>query len=35
MESCDRSSRVSYRVYAPDDKTFTLARFAPSQEARE
>jgi hypothetical protein len=32
QDSCDRSSRVSYRVYAPDN-TFTLARFREGQEA--
>lgn len=32
LESCDRSSRVSYRVYAPNNKT-TLAQFRAEQEA--
>lgn len=31
LDSCDRSSRVSYRILAPDN-AFTLARFRSEQE---
>ena len=31
QDSCDRSSRVSYRIYAPDN-TVTLQRFRHEQE---
>ena len=31
LDSCDRSSRVSYRIYAPDN-TVTLQRFRREQE---